>query len=105
MKTYTRNEIENRHGQRIYYFSKQAGNTELEKCINFNKLMNAKFEILTTKTINSGDISILLIKGGTGCVFEVFNDIGEKVGECEPNYKPKSILDMQEDLEDLGFII
>lgn len=56
MKTYTLNEIENRHGQPICYFSKQAGNTELEKCINFNKLMNVKFEILTSKTINSGDI-------------------------------------------------
>lgn len=49
--------------------------------------------------------SILLTKGGPGCAFEVFNDIGEKVGQCEANYKPKSILDMQEDLEDLGFII
>ena len=33
MKTY--GDIFNKHNQRIYYFSKQPGNTELDKCISF----------------------------------------------------------------------
>jgi len=35
MKTYRHDEIENKHGQYIAYWSKQKGNTELEKYKNF----------------------------------------------------------------------
>ena len=40
MKTYRKDEIVNKHGQYIAYWSKQPGNTELEKyypyiCIGF----------------------------------------------------------------------
>lgn len=45
MKTYRRDEIINKHGQYIAYWSKQKGNTELEKFLNFNGIF-----VLTYKT-------------------------------------------------------
>ena len=75
MKTYSRNEIENKHKQRIYMFSKQPGKTELEKCINFMNSMKSKFIRYDVETINSGTISVIVTPG---CVFEVFNLLGER---------------------------
>ncbi len=73
---YSRNEIFNKHGQPIYYFIKQPGNTELEKCINFINTMGGKYTQHDVDTI-IGMVSIILQVGG----LQVFNSIGEKVGE------------------------
>ncbi len=103
MIEYRFNEIQNKHGQRIYYFSKQPGNTELEKCINFTKMMNVKYNIFNTIDKNNNKkIDIV----STSTSFEVFNDIGDKVGECSESYNNITCLnDIIEDLEDLGFNI
>jgi hypothetical protein len=101
MKTYRMNEIQNKHGQRIYYFAKQPGNTELEKCINFINGMKTKYKRFDAQTTNGINITCIVVKGG----FEVFNQFEEKVGECEINYNPLSIDYMWEDLQDLGFSI
>ena len=105
MRTYNFNEIENRHGQRIYYFSKQPGSTELEKCINFINKMNVKYTIFKAVDKNSNRPIDIVVSGDNS--FEVFNYLGEKVGECnnESYNKIKSISDILEDLEDLGFSI
>lgn len=96
MKTYSKDEILNRHGQPIYYFSKQSGNTELEKCINFINKMGteySKYDVDTT----TGTISIILEPG----YLQVFNSIGEKVGEYEIDEEYSH--DITEILGDMGF--
>lgn len=102
MKLYAFNEIQNKHGQPIYYFSKQSGNTELEKCINFMNQMGTNFIQFDSPTINSGDISCIVIPD-SDC--QVFNNIGEKVGQFEIDYTPNMIHDMYDDLNDIGFQI
>lgn len=113
MQTYTRNEITNKHGQRIYMFSKRPGNTELEKCIDFLTHMCAgtshTFYRFDTQTLSGDNISIIATGVGPNGEggFEVFNSLGEKVGECECTWYvfPPSVQDMSDDLDDLGFSI
>jgi hypothetical protein len=42
MKTYRFDEIENKHAQSVSMFSKQPGNNDLERCINFLNAWNKK---------------------------------------------------------------
>lgn len=98
---YAFNQIQNRHGQRIYSFSRHKGNTEIEKCINFITSMKVKYIQLTSDTHEVGIIDVICTKGG----FEVFNSLGEKINEYDDigGYKPKTIKDIEEFLNDLGY--
>lgn len=64
MQTYRRDEIKNKHGQAIYYWSKQPGNTELEKYTNFKIAMgdNSKEIVYIVKGKNGDDITCLVDK-------------------------------------------
>lgn len=97
-QTYTAQQIKNRHGQRIYMFSKQPGNTELEKCIIFLNKTKIEFQLFGTESIQ------VVYSGGS---IEIFNGDGEKVGELEDIScdNPQSIDDLSEDIRDLGFEI
>lgn len=102
MRSLSFNEIENKHGQRVYMFSKQPGNTDLEKCINFIKLMKVKYSIFEEFTDKNEMITIVAV----GSSFEVFNDKGEKIEEFndEDRYgeEIKSIDDVKYTLSDLN---
>ena len=108
MKTYSFSEIENKHGQRIYNFSKQPGITELDKCINFINAFGSSFKRFDTRTIDGQDITCIVTEGDS---FEVFNSVGEKVGEYDSqinervDYKITCVEDILTELEDLGFEI
>ncbi len=100
MITYSFNEIQNKHGQPIYYFSKQKGNTELEKCINFINQMNSKFIRFDSQTVSSGDITCIV---SPDCDCQVFNSLGEKVNQFEIDFTPATIQDLYDDLSDIGY--
>ena len=78
MDTFSFNEIQNKHNQRIYMFSKFPGNSEMEKCINFLKAIKESYN-LSLITIDGNKINVLLQDGS----FELFNDLEEKIGEYE----------------------
>ncbi len=102
MIPYRFDEIENKHVQRVYMFSKQPGNNDLEKCINFINRMGVGFDRYDTKTIQGDDITIIVTAKSA---FEVFNSAGEKIGECDTyvsNNQISSLSDMHDDLNDLG---
>ena len=107
MIPYKFDEIENKYGQRIYMFSKQAGNTEIEKCINFITKMCVGFDRYDTKVVGgispNDDISVVVTAKSS---FEVFNSSGEKIAECdEVGHRINSLVDIYDDLYDLGFEI
>ena len=82
-------------------FSKQPGNTELEKWFNFISKSNIKFTQWNVTTTDNQDIICMVVSKGV----EVFNSLGEKVGEFEIEFKPKTVQDLWEYLGDLGFNI
>lgn len=108
MMTYRRDEIINKHNQRINYFSKQPGNTELEKylsMVNTIKKTVSHYRFLTDKikTLDGIQLTFALF----GNTVDIFNDSEEKVGELEVR---RGISDVQEvikeyweDLKDMGF--
>jgi hypothetical protein len=96
MKTYRFNEIINKHGQYIAYFSSQPGNTDLERCLNF--LGNSKKEEITDPDGNK--LYVVLEKD----CFQVFNEIGEKVGAMDGLSGIKSLDDVSDYLSDLGYL-
>jgi len=85
-------------------FSKQPGNTELDKCMNFITRMGVGFDRYDVKTISGDDITLIVTAKSS---FEVFNNLGEKVAECddEVGHRITNVSDMQDDLSDLGFEI
>ena len=94
MKTYRKDEIVNKHGQPIYYWSKQPGNTELEKYRNFKIAMgdNSTEIGYIIKGKNSDDITCLVDKeiGPNGYTLLCFNDLGEtilNIDDCYANDK------------------
>lgn len=98
METYRKDEIVNRHNQRIYYFSKQPGKTELEKCMNMNKSMKIKVKRYDAKLVDGKNITCIVYDK---CV-EVFNDLEEKIGEIETGYKIRKFDELIEYLDDIG---
>ncbi len=89
MKTFSRNEITNKHGQYISYLSKQPGNNELEQCINFNKAMAAagvKYIQYDLKGIDNKDIYCVVVYNNASAGVEVFNDQKEKIYQSEELY-------------------
>jgi len=84
MITYTRNEIENKHGQYIAYWSKQKGNTELEKYRNFDST-GIEF-IIPDK--NGLDMTCIVSpeEGPEGYYLVCFNNLGETIFQTEDCY-------------------
>ena len=103
--SYNFNEIQNKHGQDIYLFSKQPGKTEMEKFLNFLKIIKEKYKIFEETTINNQKIKIV----ATHNSFDVFNDKEEKIAEYIINFdnagKINTINDILVMLYDLGFEI
>jgi hypothetical protein len=87
MKTFRRDEIENKHGQFIAYWAKQPGNTELEKYKNFNKLWEIGMNITSSITEhiiqdnNGSDITCFVSnqEGPDGYILVCFNNLGETI--------------------------
>jgi hypothetical protein len=86
MITYRFNEIENKHGQYIAYWSKQPGNTELEKYKNFIQSMYHKdIKSIYTEHIlqdnNGNDITCYVDneEGDEGYILVCFNNLGETI--------------------------
>lgn len=105
MKLYSKSEIKNKHDQPIYMFSKQTGNTELEKYINFLNAMKVKFIKLTTTPQNTSTITCIVIAGN----FCVFNNQEELINRCEDfvskSISNLSIIDLLEDLSDMNILV
>lgn len=106
MQTFRFDELINKHGQSINMFSKQPGNTELEKCINFLKSWNnlsnnsAKFTQFVVDT-NIGEVTCVVL--GSSSV-EIFNNKGEKIGQSE-DYQIHQVDDLYDPLDDIGITL
>lgn len=91
MKTFTFDEIQNKHGQPIYYWSKQPGNTELEKYKNF---ITAMGQTLGTEFIipDKAGLDMTCIvdveEGPEGYSLICFNHLGETIFQTEDCYNP-----------------
>jgi glycosidase len=94
MKTFTINEIKNKHGQFIAYWSKQPGSTELEKYKNFIKIWDTHSNKKSSKTEfvitdNDGnDITCFVDKeeGPNGHILVCFNNLGETILNTDDCY-------------------
>jgi hypothetical protein len=99
MKAYRRDEIENKHGQYIAYWSKQKGNTELEKYRNFDST-GIEF-IIPDK--NGLDMTCIVSpdEGPEGYYLVCFNNLGETIFQTEDCYNADktSIVDCLYDYE------
>jgi hypothetical protein len=84
MITYTRNEIENKHGQYIAYWSKQKGNTELEKYRNFDST-GIEFIIPDKQGLDMTCI-VSPEEGPEGYYLVCFNNLGETIFQTEDCY-------------------
>lgn len=99
MTTYRRDEIENKHGQYIAYWSKQKGNTELEKFRNFSK-GGTEFIIPDKQGLNMTCI-VDTEEGRDGYYLVCFNHLGETIFQTEDCYNPdkQSVVDCLSDYE------
>lgn len=84
MITYRRDEIENKHGQYIAYWSKQKGNTELEKFRNFSK-GGTEFIIPDKQGLDMTCI-VDTEEGPEGYYLVCFNNLGETIFQTEECY-------------------
>jgi hypothetical protein len=99
MITYKREEIENKHGQFIAYWSKQKGNTELEKFRNFRK-DGIEFVIIDKQGLDM--ICIVDKEEGTdGYYLICFNNLEESIFKTEDCYgiDRQSIIDTLTDYD------
>jgi hypothetical protein len=86
MITYRKDEILNKHGVYIAYWSKQKGNTELEKFKNFQ---SGDTEYII-KDKNGNDIICMVnpTEGPEGHILVAFNHLGETIintDDCQAN--------------------
>jgi hypothetical protein len=109
MKTFRRDEIENKHGQYIAYWSKQNGNTELEKYKKFIQKWNidSKSKLTTTEHVvkdnNGNDITCYISQeeGPDGHALVCFNNLGETILNTNDCYS-NDIDSIIESLSDYG---
>ncbi len=105
MKLYTKNEIVNKHGQYIAYWSKQDGNNEYEKYKNFIKhwpVSNIEHVIPD----GNGNMITCLVdtkKGEDGHSLVCFNNLYETILSTEDCYG-SDIESVTESLEDHNII-
>jgi hypothetical protein len=95
MITYRRDEIENKHGQYIAYWSKQKGNTELEKYRNFDIVAhgaNTGIEFIIPDK-NGLDMTCIVSQdeGPEGYYLVCFNNLGETIFQTEDCYNADKI--------------
>ena len=84
MITYRRDEITNKHGQYIAYWSKQKGNTELEKYRNFSK--DGTEYIIPDKQGLDMTCIVDPSEGPEGFCLVCFNSLGETIFQTEDCY-------------------
>jgi hypothetical protein len=99
MITYKREEIKNKHGQYIAYWSKQKGNTEIEKFRNFRP---DNIELVVTDRQGLDIICSVDKELGTdGHYLICFNDLGESIFQTEDCYgiDKDSIIDTLNDYD------
>lgn len=103
MMTYRKDEIINKHNQRINYFSKQPGKTELEKYLSMVSAIKKTSTIDKVKTLDGIQLTFAIF----GNTVDIFNDSEEKVGELEIHRglsnSQEVIKEYREDLGDMGF--
>ena len=110
MKLYNRNEIINKFGKPIYYFSNSIGNTDLEKFKNsfiFNSnITEYKIESDTNMLSCFVDYNESEHSENCGYFMKVFNETGEMVEDTFPSYElmDNSKESVEEVLSDLGFL-
>jgi|ERR1035437_9198852 hypothetical protein len=105
---YRRDEIVNRHNQAIYYWSKQPGNTELDKYKNFKLAMgvvNSNDSVYIIPDNQNNDITCIVDndQGPNGHILVCFNHIGETIlntDDCYTNDK----YSVEESLRDYNLI-
>jgi hypothetical protein len=110
IQLYARNEIKNKHGKAIYYFSKSTGNTELDKFKNsyiFNKdskeyTIQGKNDTLTCIV----DYNDSEHEENCGHFMKVFNSLGELIEDTFPGFELQddSQISAEEVLQDLGLL-
>ena len=101
MRLYKKEEIINKHGQYIVYWSNQQGNTELEKFRNLKKVTNndSTEYIIPDKTGNDIVCIVDNRKGPDGHILVCFNNLGETILNTDDCYG-NDRLDVIESLED-----
>jgi hypothetical protein len=100
---YRRDQIINKHGQYIGYWSKQRGNTEFEKFQNFNGLPNNTQFIIPDKQGNNITCIVDNVKILDGHMLVCFNHLGETILNTENCYS-NSIYDVEEMLKDYNLL-
>lgn len=97
--TYRFDEIENKHGQYIAYWSKQKGNTELEKFRNFDST-GIEF-IIPDKAGLDMTCIVSQEEGPEGYGLVCFNHLGETIFQTEDCYNADktSVVDCLYDYE------
>lgn len=110
MRTYSRSEIENKHGVYIAYWSKQPGSTELEKWKNFNNLPalkgeNSKYIEFVIPDKQGNDINCFLYdeEGPNGYLLTCFNSLGETILDTDDCYH-NDRNNVLESLKDYGIL-
>lgn len=100
---YRKDQIVNKHGQYIAYWSKQNGNTELEKFRNFNGLSNSTEFIIPDKQGNNITCIVDNDKGPEGHILVCFNSLGETILNTDNCYSNDKY-SVEESLQDYNLI-
>lgn len=106
MKAYKREEIENKHGVYIPYWSKQPGSTEFEKWKNFNNLPNSKYIEFVIPDKHGNDMNCFIYneEGPNGCyLLTCFNSLGETILDTDDCYH-NDRNNVLESLKDYGIL-
>lgn len=105
-----RNEIMNKHGKPIYYFSRSAGNTELEKFKN-SSIFNGDSKEYNIQGKNDTltcivDYNDSEHEENCGYFMKVFNSLGELIEDTFPGFELQddSEISAKEVLQDLGLL-
>lgn len=101
--TFTRDQIVNKHGQPIYHWSKQSGNTELEKFTNYNKSYKTIQYIIKDKQGNDVIAIVDTEKSINGYSLHCFNHLEENIltiDDCHSN----DVYGVEQSLEDYDLI-
>lgn len=104
---YRRDEIINKHGQYIAYWSKQLGNTELDKFLVFESQLHGQPNntqyIVPDNNGNTITCIVINTKGSEGYMLVCFNHLGEtilNIDDCSYN----DIYSVEESLQDHNLI-
>lgn len=100
---YRRDEIINKHGQYIAHWSKQIGNTELDKFRKFNGLPNNTQFTIPDKQGNPITCIVDNDKGSDGHMLVCFNHLGETILNTDNCYS-NDIFYVEESLQDYNII-